>query len=534
MENNLINFNIPDANELLEHKSQISKVPVGPMYLGLKKLDADTLTEIIPYTTPKQRSAFLDIDLWVKDDLDVSDFGYWLETYSHLKNNPEIQLEFAKSDQFQLYLKSKLNIYTFDLEDPEYPDHDNYFLTEDNLLLFEYDENYPYAEEIQEFVKLLYSELGVENAYTFLFKAVADNFYTFCEDQYQNKKSRMQDLGFVDYYDSLSLEAPFRNIEEIKHFILTKKGDLASLDPQLQSEKRLISINDTDSELIREINNLENDRKEYLDFSLFYTINSSMAYSQGYKKGSVAIKNISERVHNRIELGHSYIKTIRPEVFKAFDFRDLYKVGNSLIRLAKNRLNKVKEELKDSVDKGFLGQFWDDFITDSLDEGIVKIHDFSGQMIIDNKDSYDQWHILITSLEQWAPFSKAFYKTYLNLKSSGSILEGYYLNYSVEEISFETLLLSCFFNTNLGKLNSEDDKKLGITVEEFNEVLFKIKNDEVNIPQFLKSFGMDKVTLANEFLEYLIDDHLGGYDLAELQLEDYKHVGGPLILNYIH
>ena len=38
------------------------------------------------------------------------------------------------SKAFILFLKARFNIWTFDIEDPQYPDHDYYFLTEDNQI----------------------------------------------------------------------------------------------------------------------------------------------------------------------------------------------------------------------------------------------------------------------------------------------------------------------------------------------------------------------------------------------------------------
>ena len=49
---------------------------------------------------------------------------------------------YYSSIQKILYLKGKMSFWTFDLEEPEYPDHDNYFLTECNQLLFEFDDDF--------------------------------------------------------------------------------------------------------------------------------------------------------------------------------------------------------------------------------------------------------------------------------------------------------------------------------------------------------------------------------------------------------
>src|SRR5690606_36823121 len=116
------------------------------------------------------------------------------------------------------------------VEDPLYPDSDNYFLTEDNLLLIEYPEDFTLVQELKEMVKLLYSGMGVEYAYSFLFKMVVDSYQIMEENSYEEKVERLRDFGFVEHFQALEYNAPFFQMEQLDHFINTKKAATGALD----------------------------------------------------------------------------------------------------------------------------------------------------------------------------------------------------------------------------------------------------------------------------------------------------------------
>ena len=78
------------------------------------------------------------------------------------------------------------------MEDPQYPEHDNYFLSDDNLLLFEYDEECSYVDEVKSLLTELYGYLGVEKAYALIFKYLSDSFYSLAEGEYQDQRTRLR------------------------------------------------------------------------------------------------------------------------------------------------------------------------------------------------------------------------------------------------------------------------------------------------------------------------------------------------------
>ena len=213
-----------DLERLAEGEEGLGGLPIQPLYVALRELDPVDCAYYLGKLSVEQRQAFLDIDLWKKDELDIDSFHFWPQAYKAA--DPDIRSEFAKSGSFALFLKGKMNIWTFDVEDPRYPDHDNYFLTEDNLLLFEYEEDYPYVEEVKGFIKDIYADLGVEGAYTYLFKIVSDTYSHILEEEYRLKNDRLVNYGFVDYYNALDLLGPMSDVKFLDRDIAGKKTDV--------------------------------------------------------------------------------------------------------------------------------------------------------------------------------------------------------------------------------------------------------------------------------------------------------------------
>ncbi len=188
-----------DIEKLVDRGEDLSMIPIQPLYVSLQNTAADQVALILPKLSAEQRQALRDIDLWSKDILDPAEAIHWLEIYSRCPDD-EIILEYVKSEDFLLTLKNQFTVSTFDTEDPMYPDGNNYFLTEDMQLLIEYPEDFSLVQELKEMIRRLYSDLGVENAYSFLFKMVVDSYQVMEETAYQEKLERLRDFGFVDYF----------------------------------------------------------------------------------------------------------------------------------------------------------------------------------------------------------------------------------------------------------------------------------------------------------------------------------------------
>ena len=551
---------LDQIEKYVEGSNDLSVLPVQPVYLALRKLPVEKVAEYLPKFSKEQREVFLDIDLWQKDEIDVEHFVFWLQAYS-LVESEEVKAEFVQSEQFLLFLKSRFNVWSFDVEDPNYPDHDNYFLTDDNQLLFEFDESFPYVDEVRSLIRQLYYEIGVEHAYTFLFKMVSDSFTVLQEDQFEARKERMRDFGFVDYIDALEAENPFINIDFIHQFIKKKTSDTGEIGEISRNQNlhnsSLVAFKDHFKKVIDELLKLQDQKRaDFIQFNFVRLINARLESQGSLKKGSVAMTRTGAQTKNLILLGFNYLKSSQVSeflkdipadgLFTLFNFSDLYKIGNSLIRFNLKELKKALHANQFDGDReSFLGDYWNDFLDNTFDQP-VKFHspkDDSAKTIIE-VDEYLMWTYKTKTLIELLPFAQKFHEAFSTLKEEGRLQDSFYLNYTVEDIDFEALLLSNFANYFLSSFNEKNEQattaKLGLTIEEYKRFVSGVLTSEgefvlspelfKKIQHFSDTFGLNRVYDFNNYMQDLLKTQLVGYDLDQMSDEDFKHVGGPIIL----
>jgi hypothetical protein len=128
------------------------------------------------------------------------------------------------------------------------------------------------------------------------------------------------------------------------------------------------------------------------------------------------------------------------------------------------------------------------------------------------------------------------------MEKGGLLLDSYYLNYTVDQIDFEAVLMSSFANHLLGNYQGEKGrvKKMGLTLAEFKKFATTIMDDkgEVSslsstgemIDKFIADFGFSVIEGSWKYIFNILRRQMEGYDYANLPDLDFKHVGGPIIL----
>ncbi|MCP4912002.1 MAG: hypothetical protein GY909_02695 [Oligoflexia bacterium] len=537
----------------IQEGGDLSLLPVQPLYLSLKTLPPNQAAQYLPKLNEEQRQMFLDLDLWEKDGIDVNEFQYWLSTYGQCPID-EIRYEFAKSSDFFLYLKSKFHISTFDVEDPQYPDHDNYFLTEDNLLLIEFEEDFPDVDALRQIIKDLYSDLGVEGAYTQLFKLVSDNFLNVLEDEYHLKKGRLADAGFVDYFDALQIENCFPNIAVLNNFIEKKERIVVGVDDfskrQILHKSALVPFKEKLFDVTEELDKIEDDkRSEFLQFNFVRLVNGAMSSRSSLKDGAVAVSRSGTRVRASLELGLDYLrqfqklgklkKSEEESLFDYFDFTEIYKIGHSLVQLEQKGIKKALRDNGIEDEDGFLGSFWGEFLDNLFLEPSQLLDKESGKnkeiiTFSQIEEMREQASMFVSS----APYIKQMKKAYDELSSGGMLQDSYYLNYTVDQIDFEAIILSSFANHINGAYKNKEQRKMGLTLSEFKDFAKKVVVDgnviELSkfknlVDDFAENFGLKDIEKFEVYIHSILKDQVEGYDFEELEEKDFAHVGGPII-----
>jgi hypothetical protein len=440
-----------------------------------------------------------------------------------------------------------------------YPDDDNYFLTEDNLLLIEYPENFDQVHELKHLIRQLYSEMGVENAHAFLFKMVADSYLVMEEDNYREKNERLRDYGFVDYFEALEFNAIFSKEKEIEGYIKNKKALTADIDA-LSANQNLHASALTPYQsgmdgLRHALTKITDDkRQQFLHFNFVRLVNGRMSLEDAIKHGSLAMNRVGHQSRQALELGFEYISAKlgeeqRDRIFETFDFIDLFKVGHSLIEITKKKIKKSLTLTPFDKDdfSYFLGMYWNSFLENTMDE-ITKYKFDSSSRPLEIKDlnSHQLWTEASETFVTAMPFVVTFFNSLQNLKLEGTLNDQFYLNYEVENIDFESIMISSFINFVGGFYNESSAGKMGVTISElkvFYHKFFTKKNQEYLIKgeedpvlrqktlEFIKKFGLESVPRFEKYLYQIMVEQLNGYEIDNMQDEEFKHIGGPILLN---
>lgn len=547
-----------DIEKLVDSGMDLSMVPVQPLYVSLQTTSSDQIALILPKLSPEQRQALRDIDLWQKDILDPTAATHWMEIYSKCPDDSVI-LEYVKSEDFLLSIKNQFTVQTFDVEDPMYPDGDNYFLTEDNLLLIEYPEDFNLVQELKEMIRRLYADVGVEHAYAFLFKMVVDSYQIMEETVYNEKKERLRDYGFVDYFEALEQNSPFFKESQLEDFIKTKKAITGSLDSVALNQglhASSLTPYQTGMDHLKDALEKVKDekRQQYLHFNFVRLVNARMTLEDALKNGSLAMAKVGNQTRQRLELGFEYVLTkIDPkkkdQIFETFDFMDLYKIGHSLIEITKKKIKKGLSQTPFEEDEFgyFLGMYWNSFLENSHEDVAKYKFDGSSKALeVRDMNSYQLWNEATDTFVTALPFILTFFHTLEKLKGDGLLNDQFYLNYETENIDFEAIIISSFINFVGGHYNESSAGKMGVTIAElknFYGLFFKkqeeeylIKGEEDPILRektqlFMNKFGLDTIPRFDKYLYQILLEQLNGYEIDGMEEEEFKHIGGPILLN---
>ncbi len=541
---------VETMESLVDSKSDLSALPIQPLYMAIKNLSPEQLAPHLNKFSKDQRIRFLDLDLWVKDSLDVDCFNFWIKTYS-LSQDLSLLHEFVMGSEFTVYMKGVFNIWTFDVEDPNYPDHDDYFLTDDGLLLFEFHENYEYVDEIRLLIRSLYGELGVEKAYANLFKMVSDSFLIMQEEEYQAKNYRLAEVGLVDYMESLKMNSYFASVEVMDNYIINHKFKTPTIEGltvgQVLHSSSLTAFKGNDSFRLELEKVTDVKRKDFLQFNFIRLVNGTLVAENALKSGTLAMTRVGEKTCSLIELGYSYVKTkikVEESLFGRFDFIDFYRVGHSLVGLVQKKIKKALKETSFENDDHFLGKNLIEFLDYSFEYPVKYVAPEGDKKTLVIKDVYTLalWNERSTSLISILPFAEKLFKVFGELQSSSKLQDHFYLNYNVEEIDFIAILLSSYANFSLGNYQKEESTKMGLTITEFKAFVVDLldKNGKVDlsslhgkkIPLFIQHYGLKGIYKMEETLKGMLTEQLEGYDYSSLKDSDFKHVGGPILLDF--
>ena len=199
-----------DVGAMLESadtRGQIRRLAVPHLFFGLKELGDEDFLRLLPHVTEEQWTGVLDLDLWSGDNMSS---GQFLDLERHIvqAEDPVARklIRAADPELWELLFKRKLKIYP-KVEEDEYaaePQAGEWLETPDKNYLILLPQNPEEARLLRALILRLY-ELE-HNYVSILFESSAARTSAGIEEiAYQNRKSRVEAMGFQDYFEAIDI-----------------------------------------------------------------------------------------------------------------------------------------------------------------------------------------------------------------------------------------------------------------------------------------------------------------------------------------
>ncbi len=193
-----------------EKRSAIRRLPPAQLFFSIKELDESQIFELLPHITEEQWATVLDLDLWTKDQLNPDRFVSWQRHI--LFTEDAVARKLLRATDFEAWafaVKRSILIFARG-EDGEFSEEAlNYgqYETPDGLFLIGLPRNAERARLWHQLLQRLY-QLEPRVALALLDSCRFQTSAELEETAYQNRRRRIEDLGFQDYFEAIEIYSP--------------------------------------------------------------------------------------------------------------------------------------------------------------------------------------------------------------------------------------------------------------------------------------------------------------------------------------
>jgi hypothetical protein len=300
---------------------------------------ADSL-ELLPMTSQQQRRGLIDLDCWRKDNFHLPSFLEWLAAFVHC--GPEETVRLARAvdvNVLSLFLKNCIQVHLLDPEEPR-PDLP-LVLTPDDRFGVEITGEAESASMARLLLDALF-RFDPSLGYDLIDRVYWGNRVALEEEAYQDKRRRLEEIGFVDYYDALEIygeaetKLPTGERVEVERD-LTVSSTLpamfvASLAPGHYLREALQTIGNAD----------EAERISQGLAALANRLLSVYSVTPGdLDKVKPALEEIRDTLNLSLEhLGQGQ-QQLTGEVLARYDIQNLFKIGFTLVSQLRDQADRV-------------------------------------------------------------------------------------------------------------------------------------------------------------------------------------------------
>ena len=189
----------PDAAQL------VPTLPVQELYYAIKEVGLADAAELVALATPEQVQGFVDLDAWERDRLEVTRVDAWLETladagYEKLGS----VVDKLDAEVIALWLQQKTRIYDLSIEEVPEEAEGHFYPTPDRFYLLDILPGGEEGKALERILDWLY-RFDLELGRRVIMSAKWELGSDLEEHAYRWRQGRMADLGYVDFYEALSI-----------------------------------------------------------------------------------------------------------------------------------------------------------------------------------------------------------------------------------------------------------------------------------------------------------------------------------------
>ncbi len=201
-----------------ETRSRIRRLPAAQLFFSLKELDDEEISQLLPHVTEEQWSAILDLEIWEKDRMKLPALLGW-QRHILTAEAPVARklVRAAEPELWELVFRRGMRVYekTDQDEFEEEPDAADVMETPDGQYLVAFPGNREQARVLRGLLQRLY-ELDPATTSLLIQEARFRTPIELEEEAYQNRRRRLEDLGFPDYYDALGIYVPLNPKDRLR------------------------------------------------------------------------------------------------------------------------------------------------------------------------------------------------------------------------------------------------------------------------------------------------------------------------------
>jgi Family of unknown function (DUF6178) len=320
---------------LLQPKARqlVRSIPYQDLFLVIKTIGLADSLELLPLTSKEQKSGFFDLDCWRKDAFHVRSFMQWLAAF--IQFGPEETVRMARAmdpELLSLFLKDNIQVYALELDEPP-PDLALIF-TPDNRFGIEITGETEGATMSRLILDALF-RFDPSLGYDLIDRVRWENRVCLEEEAYQNKRRRLEEIGFVDYYEALDIYGQGDTPLPPKSAKLGQGEESAV--PLSTTLPALFVASLAPSDYLREaLQGISEPREaERISQSLAALANRILSVHSVTPGDLEKVKPALQEMHDTLSLGLEHLtqgrKKLATEVLKRNEIQGLFKIGFSVL-----------------------------------------------------------------------------------------------------------------------------------------------------------------------------------------------------------